>query len=312
MSESAASPPSPSLLKRVWYSTSRNPIIYKEFRSRMRQRRAVLFIILPLLGAAGLILLVTLAAIDNISQANFETQRRIGQVIFFIMVGIQAAITMLIAPAVSAGTLAAEHEHQTYELLRTTLLSARGLVWGKFVASVSFILLLLLLQVPLLSIAFIFGGIEPEEILVHTIVNIFSTLYFCSIGIFVSSLNRRSLPATIGSYIFANAIGVFLPLVILFLGTLFFGLQDPAQYSLPVEILIIAGGLILVALSPPATMLASEIFLQDGNLWYVSNTLQNNTILYLPAPWLIFIFITLATTALFLWLTVRRVSRKDR
>ncbi len=312
MSETALSPRRPAWPLRMWNRLSRNPIVYKEFRSRMRQRRALWFIILPLLGAAGLVLLVSLIVLEENNTADFESRRQVGQAVFIVIIGIQATLAMLIAPAISAGALASEHEHQTYDLLRVTLLSARSLVWGKFVASAAFILLLMLLQLPLLSLTFLFGGIEPAEILVHTSVNLASVLYFCSIGILISSLNRRALPATIGAYVVSALLSIFLPLLLLLLGALFFDALDIPSSSALVQAFLMAGGLFLVSLSPPATMLVSENFLQDGDLWYTSTTLNNGTTLYAPSPWLIFLALSLLLTLLFLGLTVRRVKRKER
>ncbi len=312
MTADTASPRRPAWPLRMWNGLRRNPIIYKEFRSRMRQRRALWFIILPLLGAAGLIILVSLTVLQESNAADFESRRQVGQAVFIVIIGIQATLAMLVAPSISAGALASEHEHQTYDLLRVTLLSARSLVWGKFVASAAFIIFLMLLQVPLLAITFLFGGIEPAEILVHTSVNLASVLYFCSLGVFISSLNRRSLPATIGAYVFAGMLSVFLPIMLLLVGTLVFGAFDSANLPPLMEALMMAGALLLVALSPAGTMLTSEIFLQDGDLWYTTTTLSNGVTLYSPTPWVVFLVLSSLLTLFFLGLTVRRVQKKDK
>ncbi|GAB4531701.1 MAG: ABC transporter permease [Anaerolineales bacterium] len=290
-----------------------NPIIYKEFRSRMRTRWAQAFLLAPTLLTSVVVMITSGLLYENNNSLNFESQRAVGSGIFAIVVIAQAVIAILIAPAVSAGALAGEHERQTYDLLRTTLLSARSLVLGKYVAAVAFIMLLILLQMPILSLAFFFGGIEPTEIVMHTTVNLVSVLYFCSAGIFISSLNRRILPATISTYVFVSMLAAILPMLFTFLGALFFSLLTFDHPSLSMEIVLAGLTLLFLASNPAAAMISSEMFLQEEQwFWHTEVTLKNGTTLYGPAPWLLYAIFNTLLALFFLYMTIRRVRRTER
>ena len=68
------------------------------------------------------------------------------------------------APIFSAGALTIEKEQRTLPGLLTSLLGPLQIWWGKFVASLMFILLLLVIGIPVLSAVFAFGGVGPWEV----------------------------------------------------------------------------------------------------------------------------------------------------
>lgn len=301
------------LPKRVWRALRNNPIIYKEFRSRMRTRRAQLFLVMPTLSTAGVVFSTSGLLYSNNNSLNFEEQRMIGIGIFVIVIIAQAIIALFITPAVSAGTISGERERQTYDLLRTTLISARDLVLGKYVTAVAFILLLILLQTPILSLAFLFGGIEPTEIVMHTTVILVTVLYFCSIGMFISSLNHRTLPSTVAAYVFTGLLTAILPALLTFLGTLFLNLDFISDLSTSGEIALAAMSLLFLSSNPIAAMISGEVYLQGSQkFWYVSETLSNGITLYGPSPWLLYAILSTLLTVFFLYLTIRRVQRPER
>src|SRR5207253_1464597 len=67
-------------------------------------------------------------------------------------------------------------------------------------ASMSFVLLLLLLSVPLFSLVFLFGGIELDQVLAAFLVTAVAALTLGVIGIACSTAFRRTLPATVAAY----------------------------------------------------------------------------------------------------------------
>ncbi len=300
-------------LRRLWHALRNNPIIYKEFRSRMRTRRVQFFLLIPTLFTAGTTFATSGLLYSNDNNLNFEDQRAIGIGIFTIVIIAQAMIALLITPAVSAGAISGERERQTYDLLRTTLISARDLVLGKYVTAVAFILLLILLQTPILSLAFLFGGIELTEIVMHTTVILVTVLYFCSIGMFISSLNHRTLPSTVATYVFIGALTVILPALLTFLGVLLSDLDFinnlPAGGEIALAILV----LLFLSINPIAAMISGEGYLQsDQKFWYITETLSNGTTLYGPSPWLLYAILNTLLTVFFLYLTIRRVQRPER
>jgi ABC-type transport system involved in multi-copper enzyme maturation permease subunit len=125
-----------------------------------------------------------------------------------------------ITPALTAGAISSERERQTIDLLFVTKLPSFAILWGKLLASMSFVLLLLLLSVPIFSLVFLFGGIELDQVAAAFLVTAISALTLGIIGIACSTAFRRTLPATVTAYGAA---------FILLAGSLLFGLLFPTD-----------------------------------------------------------------------------------
>ena len=125
-----------------------------------------------------------------------------------------------ITPALTAGAISSERERQTIDLLFVTKLPSFSILWGKLLASMSFVLLLLLLSVPIFSLVFLFGGIELDQVAAAFLVTAISALTLGIIGIACSTAFRRTLPATVSAYGAA---------FILLAGSLLFGVLFPSD-----------------------------------------------------------------------------------
>jgi ABC-2 type transport system permease protein len=185
--------PRPSL--RGWLT--RNPVVLKELRGRMRGPRAFVVLTTYLLLMSGFVTLlyvVYIASTNNV-YSNPGSQL-IGKFVFGAVVGIELLLVCFIAPAFTAGSISGEREHQTYDLLRTTLLTASQLVLGKLASALSYILLLLVAAVPLQSLAFLLGGVALEEVLIATVLLVATAFLFGTSGIFFSSFMRWPPPCS--------------------------------------------------------------------------------------------------------------------
>src|SRR3977135_2570351 len=99
-----------------------------------------------------------------------------------------------ITPAVTAGAISGERARQAIDLLFVTLIPPFSIIWGKLLSSISFILLLLLLSVPIFSLVFLFGGIELDQVIYAFLLTAVTALTLASIGIAFSTWLRRTLP----------------------------------------------------------------------------------------------------------------------
>src|SRR5260370_31358569 len=103
-------------------------------------------------------------------------------------------------PVLSSGGITIERERRTVAGLLMSLLTALQIWWGKFVAALLYILLLLASAIPLLALHFAFGGVEPLD-LVKTLGSTILTLAsICTIGLWCSATFRRSVHATACCY----------------------------------------------------------------------------------------------------------------
>jgi ABC-type transport system involved in multi-copper enzyme maturation permease subunit len=96
-----------------------------------------------------------------------------------------------IGPALTGHS--SEREHKTIDLLRTSLLSASALVFGKLSSAVIFLLLLVFTAIPVQSLAFFLGGVGMAEMVISTLMLVVTAVFFCTLGLFFSSFSKRTL-----------------------------------------------------------------------------------------------------------------------
>jgi ABC-2 type transport system permease protein len=200
-----------------------NPIVAKEYRSRMRTWRSPLAmtVYILLLGGVGWAIFSSTAATAR-NSFNGAQAANYGQVLFLWLILFQMVLLAFITPALTAGAVSSERERQTIDLLFVTKLPAFSILWGKLLASMSFVILLLLLSVPIFSLVFLFGGIELDQVLIAFLVTSVAALTLGIIGLACSTAFRRTLPATVSAYGAA---------FILLAGSLLFGLLFPTDIN---------------------------------------------------------------------------------
>ena len=198
-----------------------NPIVAKEYRSRMRTWRSpvAMTVYILLLGGLGWAIFSSMTFTAR-NSFNGGQAANYGQGLFLYLVLFQMVLLAFITPALTAGAISSERERQTIDLLFVTKLPTFSILWGKLLASMSFVLLLLLLSVPIFSLVFLFGGIELDQLAAAFLVTAVSALTLGIIGIACSTAFRRTLPATVSAYGAA---------FILLAGSLLFGLLFPTD-----------------------------------------------------------------------------------
>jgi ABC-type transport system involved in multi-copper enzyme maturation permease subunit len=123
-----------------------------------------------------------------------------GKQVFQVVILFEIVATGFIGPALTAGAISSERERLTFDQLRISLLSAKDIVIGKLGASVMYLLLLIIAAIPLQSLAFFLGGVGIEEVLISIWILTLSTINFCALGLYFSSIAKRTSTATAISY----------------------------------------------------------------------------------------------------------------
>ncbi len=294
---------------------ARNPVVIKELRGRMRGNRAMILLTLYLLLLSLVLSLIYLAyRASTMTPGSVSDRQILGKMLFATTVWLELLTVSFVAPALTAGGISSERERQTYDLLRTTLLPARSLVMGKFFAGLSFLLLLLVATLPLQSLAFLFGGVALEEVLIATVLLLVTAITFCAVGIFVSSLLSRTLVSTVLGYAFTILMVFGLPALMFIGGLVLGGLTTSMNQPLgPVqEIMLAYGGWILISTNPLSTALATElILLEEQSIWTISLPLNQVTVTMI-SPWIPFTIFFLIFSAILLALSVAAVRRAER
>jgi ABC-type transport system involved in multi-copper enzyme maturation permease subunit len=189
-----------------------NPMIRKELRQRMRERRGWLLPSLYLLILGAIVTFTYFVTTSGRGQPNLQGST-VGVALFLTLAYSQLALLLLMAPIFSAGSITIEKEQRTLGALLTSLLTPAQIWWGKFVSSLLFVLLLLVSSLPVMSMAFAFGGIGPWEVLSATLTTVIVLACMSAIGLYCSSVFRRSIHATAVSYATVIAISVVTAIV---------------------------------------------------------------------------------------------------
>ncbi len=290
----------------------RNPVALKELRGRMRGARAfvVLTVYIFLMSAFTVLLYAIYSASAEITLNT--TGGVIGKLIFGGVVAIELFLVCFIAPAFTAGAISGERERRTYHLLRTTLLSARRLVFGKLVAALTYIFLLLLVAVPLQSMAFLMGGVTIEEVLLSVELLVVTAIGYGTVGIFFSAVTKRTLNASVLTYALALVMTVALPLsALIFQALLSMFLYGVSNLGQPVlEAVLNYGTILLASTNPIATAVATELTLQQyGAVFTYTEVLSNGTNITLISPWIVYTFVYVIGSLVMMGLTVRKVRQ---
>jgi ABC-2 type transport system permease protein len=287
-----------------------NPVAVKELRSRMRGRRAFVVLTVYLLLMSLFIFFVYLTYLAASRNSFGPSSRQAGKAVFAAVLAVEVFLVLFVGPAFTSGAISGEKERRTYELLRTTLLPAKTLVSGKLLSAVSYVFLLILVSVPLQSIAFLLGGVAPVEVLLSQLLVALSAVTFALIGLYFSSVMRSTLVATITTFGVAMFLTFGIPMIVgiggSVFGSLFFGGPSPGWL---VQSLFYYVGLLLAATNLPATLIVSEvILLEENTLFFFSQTIDGHVV-SLFSPWTVYILFYVLLALVLFWRTVRRVKR---
>lgn len=168
-----------------------NPVMVKEFRCRRFGRLHWLLRIVAV--CAMLSLGLTYATTAGTFDWGVET-------IGAIMVVLQVALIVLMAPSLSAGLISVEREGGGWLLLRTTTMSTGRIIWGKLLSALIPLLLLLGATMPgYVVMAYIQPGmaLQVQRVLICLVLtSIFSMMISAAVGSFFI----RTAAATAGAY----------------------------------------------------------------------------------------------------------------
>ena len=291
-----------------------NPVMVKELRGRMRGIRgfAIITIFLTLMSFFTLLLYLL-----QVPRGGVVVTGELGRQLFVGVLFIELMLIIFIVPALTAGAITTERERKTYDLLQTTLITKSTFVVGKMQSALGYIVLLLLSAIPLQSIAFLFGGVSEQELILALLVLLVSAVTLGAFGMFFSSITERTLAATIRSYTVAIVITVGLPLVA---GVLFQNAYGNVVNSSTtrftdfptVEAATIYADMIATSLNPiMATLRSQQMLIDHQQLITMRVTLASNgASIPILSPWVLLTLSYLTVTALLVLIAIRRMERQ--
>ncbi len=293
-----------------------NPVMIKELRGRMRGVRAfvVLTIYLSLMGGFAMLLylIYSTAGRDPGSAAAGE----IGRVLFNGVFAVELLLIIFIAPAFTAGSITGERERQTYDLLRTTLLSNASFVIGKLESALGYVMLLLLAGIPLQAFAFLFGGVSETELILSLTILVITAITLGTIGIYFSAGNERTLNASVRAYsttlLLLFVVPSVISLILAVLNGFLFGVSGLFPYA-PLEAVFVYLSHFLTSINPLAAAVTTQNLLVTQQIagFYPFTLSVDGTTIPLASPWINFSILYTAAASILLTLTIRAVRHLD-
>lgn len=175
-----------------------NPVYKRELKTSVRSVRISTIIfcyngLLMLISLLSFYFTFTGSSDGSIQYANIL-------LIYLFIACIEFGMVLFVVPAFTSSAISGERERQTLEILLTTTMKPHQIVLGKLASSISETLLLVVSSLPVLAIIFSVGGIGIKDLLILFFITAITALFIGSIGMFFSSIFKKTVPATIFTY----------------------------------------------------------------------------------------------------------------
>ncbi len=159
-----------------------NPIAVRELRSAMRTPA---FVAASSVG----ILIVGFLLIAVATSLSFDggTMASTGDVVFQLFLSAALFLSVLLAPTLGASAFSGEREGHTLEALLLTGVAPRRLVFGKFAGAFLGCAHGVVASLPLVGIAFFYGGMSPLEVVLGVSFILLLIAPLAALGIAISS-----------------------------------------------------------------------------------------------------------------------------
>ncbi|HEY3496478.1 MAG TPA: ABC transporter permease [Polyangiaceae bacterium] len=162
-------------------TTDPNPVWMRELRAAARLQRTP--IILAVITGMMTLLVCSVGGISSMT----TEPARVGVWLYQTFFSLAFALVTWMGPAVAATTIAAERSGRTWEALELTGLGASRIARGKFLASLTYVSLYLVMLAPVGALPFLFGGVTAFEVLLAFLVLAAAALLSVAFGLAMSS-----------------------------------------------------------------------------------------------------------------------------
>lgn len=192
-----------------------NPIVKKDLQVTARSMR----ISWGLFAYEAVLTMTFLLALTMIQHDSFYSSGNVYSrliYLFPVLSVAQVCIVTLIVPVITASSISGEKERQTFDIMLTTCMSPFSIVLGKVMSAVIRILFFVAAGMPIMSLAFVVGGLSWSYLLYFVLSIVLLSLLSGSVGILCSAICSRSITAVVLSYAFYFVIFIltFLPMMI--------------------------------------------------------------------------------------------------
>lgn len=171
-----------------------NPIFRQELWLSSRSGKIPLL----LLGYNLLLALIAVLAIAIANSVLYDISYDYSalSMLFPLLVCVQIVVVTLVAAVITGGSISDEREKQTLDVILTTPMTPFSIAAGKLGSVIVKLMMFIISGLPTLSVAFILGGLSWLALLEFVGLMVILSIYAGSIGIFCSSMTKKSAQAT--------------------------------------------------------------------------------------------------------------------
>ena len=186
-----------------------NPVLNRELLVNLRTARAFILLFLYIAVLAVVVYFAWPNQDRLMISESPETTRNLVD-LFFLG---QYVLAALMAPSFAAGAITGEKERKTYEMLLASPLTPNAIVWGKLVAALTHLAILIFCSLPVVMLCLPLGGVSLYEVLTAYLVLFCSVVTFGMISVASGSFFSRISSSLVVSYllilILATSVVVF-------------------------------------------------------------------------------------------------------
>lgn len=173
-----------------------NPILKKEMvvgSRSMKMSWAIMAVSGILTSIVVFVLLIT--GVTSSYGGGYSYQSLV--VLFPVLGCTECGLLSLMVPVITSGSISGERERQTLDIMLTTPISPFSIVLGKLWSAMMIVMMYMIASIPVMAIAFILGGLSWWNLLGLFVMLLYLGIYVGSVGIFCSSIVKKSIAATI-------------------------------------------------------------------------------------------------------------------
>lgn len=174
----------------------RNNAILK-FGMKMTMKKKSSCVLLAIISALTTLILAITAFAMKESSSSVSDYSEAGQILFIVLSSLHLALCVFLSPAISGSAISGEREKQTFDVMLCSQMTPRDIVWGKFLSSISWILLISVSLLPSYAIIYIFGGISVATIVLIFAMIVWMTAVCSAISIMMSAVIKRTSGAVV-------------------------------------------------------------------------------------------------------------------
>lgn len=183
-----------------------NATAVRDYRTQLRGSKAFW------LWGAYLVVLIGVCALaynqfaDQGEQSISQLQQQL-TTFYHTVIGMLAGIIVLVAPGLTASAITGERQRRSLDLIFSAPVRPRYLLVGKMIAGLRYLVMLLILALPVVSVCVVMGGATWSDVIGSFINLLACGIVMLAIGLLMSSIIPTNIGAILGSY---AAIGIYM------------------------------------------------------------------------------------------------------